>query len=276
MPFRWSEEADAELRRLMNYHLGYEEIGARLGCSANAARCHAHKKGWSSHGRSGLIRGERLKGTKRKPETVAKMSALMRRRWKDPEFRSRMVAGIKDAAVQERRNKRISDSYTRRRGFAVPAERMPEFQHLSKKLNCIIAAGKVMGLVGEDFVPPKDYRFVRAPFRDDEMRQRQAKTIARRIAALHDKTLDDLVAPSSKPEVAAARHHAVYELARLKPSMPLLQIGKLFKRDHTTILNSLRRWPQIAAEHGFKVKPLEGRRGAPELDQPGVYLEAAE
>ncbi|MEC5289415.1 MULTISPECIES: hypothetical protein [unclassified Aurantimonas] len=145
---RWSDERLAALRRLMNLSLSYDEIGAELGCTPNAARCTAYKYGWSGHGRSGLIRGERQKGKKRSPETVAKMSAHARRRWQDPKFRAKMVAGIASAAACAARNAKISEAYAQRRGFRIPPEKLTEYRFLihSKKFTAR-EAGEVLGLV---------------------------------------------------------------------------------------------------------------------------------
>jgi hypothetical protein len=144
----WTDERLAELRRLMNYHLSYEEIGARLGCTPNAAKCTAYKYGWTGHGRSALIRSERLKGKKRPRGFGAKISEHSKRRWQDPECRERMLAGIRTAAANVVRREKISEHYARLRGFRVPAEMQAEYRFLVdiKKFRPR-EAGEIMGLV---------------------------------------------------------------------------------------------------------------------------------
>lgn len=58
--FSWTPERDAELRRLreMTPPLGFNAIGARLGCSRNAAIGRAHRIGVKGHGYGSLIEGE--------------------------------------------------------------------------------------------------------------------------------------------------------------------------------------------------------------------------
>lgn len=58
--FEWTPERDAELRRLreMKPPLGYNAIGARLGCTRNAAIGRAHRIGVKGHGYGSIIEGQ--------------------------------------------------------------------------------------------------------------------------------------------------------------------------------------------------------------------------
>lgn len=56
-----------------------------------------------------------------------------------------------------------------------------------------------------------------------------------------------------------ARHEAVHEVVRLFPHLTYPQIGRIFKRDHSTIIYAKNKWPRIAAKLGIPVEPIEGR-----------------
>lgn len=73
--------------------------------------------------------------------------------------------------------------------------------------------------------------------------------IAREVAEQHGFTVDQLVGPSPRHDLARARFCAWNRIRTevrfrgLPPSLP--QIGKWFGRDHTSILHGLRRFEQI-------------------------------
>lgn len=71
-------------------------------------------------------------------------------------------------------------------------------------------------------------------------RERQLHVVAL-IAARHGLTAADLLGRDRRDHVARARWHAWYQLRRQFGSS-LNQIGRLFRRDHTTILYGLRRF----------------------------------
>jgi hypothetical protein len=143
----WTDERLAQLRRLMNLSLSYKEIGEALGCTPNAARTTAYKYGWTGHGRSALIRSERLKGQKRPDGFGAKISEHSRRRWQDPECRERMLAGIRSAAAAAVRREKISEAYAQRRGFRVPAHLQADYRFLvDVKKYRPREAGEMLGL----------------------------------------------------------------------------------------------------------------------------------
>lgn len=146
----WTDERLAQLRRLMNLSRSYKEIGEELGCTANAARTTAYKYGWTGHGRSALIRSERQKGQKRPDGFGAKISEHSKRRWQDPEYRARMLAGIQSAATAAVRREKISEAYARRRGFRVPADLQAEYRFLvDVKKFSPREAGEMLGLLPE-------------------------------------------------------------------------------------------------------------------------------
>lgn len=74
------------------------------------------------------------------------------------------------------------------------------------------------------------------------------------VAAQHGLTGSDILGRRRDMQIADARAHAAYELRRHGPS--LTQLGTLMRRDHTTILAALRRWPARAAALGIPCEPL--------------------
>ncbi|MBQ8510137.1 MAG: chromosomal replication initiator protein DnaA [Clostridia bacterium] len=63
--------------------------------------------------------------------------------------------------------------------------------------------------------------------------------ILEKVAKKNGMTVDDIKSSKRNKEIAHARHIAIY-LVRKLTDISLPQIGKLFKRDHTTVLNSLK------------------------------------
>lgn len=148
--FRWTDEALAELRRLMNYDLPYEEIARRFGngCTANAARCRAYKMGWTGHGRAGRIRGDRLKGKPRDPAVIAKMSATAKANWSDPAYRDRVAPIIAETNRKPKRCAKIRRACELRRGFAIPSDKADEYRFLTNNKSLTAReAGAVLGLI---------------------------------------------------------------------------------------------------------------------------------
>lgn len=68
-----------------------------------------------------------------------------------------------------------------------------------------------------------------------------ARDIAAGVAALHGYTLAEIVGKRQNKEIIAARHDAIKAVADARPDMSLPQVGKIFHRDHTSILHALRK-----------------------------------
>lgn len=67
-------------------------------------------------------------------------------------------------------------------------------------------------------------------------------------ALRHDQSAVEIASPSRRRAVATARHLAVYLIAR-HTSFSIARIGRYLGRDHTTILNSLSKFPAFEREH---------------------------
>lgn len=76
------------------------------------------------------------------------------------------------------------------------------------------------------------------------------------VSKRRDMPLAALLGPSRAQSVVIARYEAIYEVARRCPWMSLSEIGRLFGRDHTTIIHALRVWPGKAGKFGIPVLPL--------------------
>ena len=69
------------------------------------------------------------------------------------------------------------------------------------------------------------------------------EAVVRAVAAAHGLTMADLRGPDRTHRVAAARHHAAWELRLRRPDLPLTKIGAwLDRRDHVTVINSLKKF----------------------------------
>lgn len=61
------------------------------------------------------------------------------------------------------------------------------------------------------------------------------------VAAKHGVTYDDIVSRTRKVHVVKARQEAMKMANSLRPDMSMTELGRQFKRDHTTILHALGR-----------------------------------
>lgn len=67
-----------------------------------------------------------------------------------------------------------------------------------------------------------------------------ARQIIMEVAIAHGVSYEDILGRSRERHLVAARHEAIYEVRKRRPHLSLPQIGRIFKRDHTTILHALR------------------------------------
>lgn len=68
-----------------------------------------------------------------------------------------------------------------------------------------------------------------------------ARSIIAKIAYDHRMTVEMVTGPSRNKEFVEVRHKAIRAVADARPDLSLPQIGRIFKRDHTTILHVLRK-----------------------------------
>jgi chromosomal replication initiator protein len=60
------------------------------------------------------------------------------------------------------------------------------------------------------------------------------------VADLYGFTVEEIRGEQRKDKIVRARHHAIWEISKCTP-WSLVRIGKLFRKDHTTIINAIRR-----------------------------------
>jgi chromosomal replication initiator protein len=93
-----------------------------------------------------------------------------------------------------------------------------------------------------------------------------------RTANLFGVTVADLTGPRRTPDLVQARFAAAYALRRHCQDMPLCAIGRaLGGRDHSTIINALRRAEALArndADYNAKLRTLLGEPSPPEVQRP--------
>jgi hypothetical protein len=88
----------------------------------------------------------------------------------------------------------------------------------------------------------------------------RAAFIITRMATVYEVSLGEIRGPRRNAMLIIARHHIIYEVARTCPHLSLSMIGRLFNRDHTSILHAIRHWPEKAAKLGLPVKKLEEKQ----------------
>lgn len=76
--------------------------------------------------------------------------------------------------------------------------------------------------------------------RTTRLRSRVAQVV-RRIAREHGCTLEDIYGTSRHDSIARARRHAMAVL-RWSTALSLPELGRIFGRDHTTILTAVRKY----------------------------------
>lgn len=85
-----------------------------------------------------------------------------------------------------------------------------------------------------------------------------ARHIIMEVAIAHGVSYEDILGRSRARHLVAARHEAIYEVRKRRPHLSLPQIGRIFKRDHTTILHALRRMERKQESHHDTI--LKGER----------------
>lgn len=68
------------------------------------------------------------------------------------------------------------------------------------------------------------------------------KGIIAQVAMDHGVPYEDIIGVCRTKRIVAARHAAIVEVATRRPSLSLNQMGRVFKRDHTTIVHVLQKY----------------------------------
>jgi chromosomal replication initiation ATPase DnaA len=76
----------------------------------------------------------------------------------------------------------------------------------------------------------------------DEIRMRPSgRAIAEAVAASYGYTFHELLSHRREKRAVTARHEAIAAVARARPDMSYPAIGRLFGRDHTSIIHALKK-----------------------------------
>ena len=70
---------------------------------------------------------------------------------------------------------------------------------------------------------------------------KDARAVIARVALEMDVRIEDLLGPRRSVKLVEARHKAMIAVALERPKLSLPQIGRLFNRDHTTIIHALQK-----------------------------------
>ena len=81
-------------------------------------------------------------------------------------------------------------------------------------------------------------------------------SIMKEIAKKRGVSLELILSKRQLPDIADARHEAMYEVARRCQRLSYPQIGRLFEKDHSTVYLAVKRWPEKAAALGLPCYPL--------------------
>ena len=68
----------------------------------------------------------------------------------------------------------------------------------------------------------------------------EAKKIIAHVAAKHDLKAEEILGEGKSRPIVTARWEAILLVHRTNPGWSLPKLGRIFKRDHTSILNALR------------------------------------
>lgn len=68
-----------------------------------------------------------------------------------------------------------------------------------------------------------------------------AKEIIAKVAAMHNMTAAEILSNRRHRPVVEARHDAIKAVADARPDLSLPQIGRIFGKDHTSIIHALNR-----------------------------------
>lgn len=79
---------------------------------------------------------------------------------------------------------------------------------------------------------------------------RQTRAVIEAVAAKHGVTMSDMLGRCVNRKAAWARQEAYVEIRARRPHLSLPSVGRLFGRDHSTVLHGIRRFQARASETG--------------------------
>lgn len=154
----------------------------------------------------------------------------------NPEFlrRAKQRRAAQERAQRIADEKEASRLKEERRKLAVEASRKNDEQHdlAMKQLDALLEKYRALNIID----PPM-------PERPD------AKSIIREVATVHHVTVGEILGQRRNRFTIKARFAAIRAVADARPDLTLPQIGKIFKRDHTSIIHALRSTAKPGQHH---------------------------
>lgn len=117
-----------------------------------------------------------------------------------------------------------------------------------------------------------DPRWLEAARAEYDASSGSADDIIGRIAAFHKVGVDEIMSNNRTKAVNDARHHAIYEVARLNRDWPNAMVATAFGLgDRSTIVKAVKGWPSKARRLGISCEPI-----GPSLVGPGGLRKRSE
>lgn len=155
----------------------------------------------------------------------------------NPEF----LRKAKQRRAEQERAQRIADEKEasrlkeERRKLAMEASRKNNNEQHAlemKQVNALLEKYRALNIID----PPR-------PERPD------AKSIIYKVATVHHVTIGDILGQRRDQFTVKARFAAIRAVSDARPDLTLPQIGKIFKRDHTSIIHALRATAKPGQHH---------------------------
>lgn len=130
--------------------------------------------------------------------------------------------------------------WAKRRAAESDAARAKELEEMDRRASRLARQKLLAGAVRRSVEQQEQGRQDRLA----EIADRHVKTsvdIIMVTAAQRGYTLDEVISPNRSRHLCSVRDACIRVVADAKPHLSLKQIGRLFRRDHTTIIHSLRK-----------------------------------
>lgn len=98
--------------------------------------------------------------------------------------------------------------------------------------------------------------------------QINGRTVLAEVSQRREMPIEHIIGYGRQRAIVEVRQEAMYEVASRCPWLSLPQLGNLFKRDHTTIINALQAWPRKARLKGIHVPPIYLKRAKVARENP--------
>lgn len=149
----WNEELMAEVTKRLRFGFTMNEIAETLELSLYGLRTAVRKYNMVSKEELARLKGERVAVNNRTEKMRRATSQNLKRRWKDPEYREKILTGLYECSEEARSTfgQRMRERLAQARGFEIPDDRRAEYNRLCDIYKIPAReAGRILGLL-----PPK-------------------------------------------------------------------------------------------------------------------------